>query len=177
MDSNSSEALIRTSAFLRALEFGEICDKRVKVSIIGPDRVGKTSLGKSLTGVPFNEKEPRTDGVQMSLPIKNAGTKAWKNLLSHQNTTAFDHKCAEIVKKERNRSAEPQRSDTVTPSRAANQRQAEELVVNEDGESHFYVNIRRLYKLAASSLAHDNQQARVFYCIVVYLPYELGGFV
>ena len=58
----------------------------------------------------------------MSLPIKNAGTKAWKNLPSYQNTTAYDHKCAEIVKKERNRSAEPQRSDTVTPSQAENQR-------------------------------------------------------
>ena len=124
----------------RALEFGEICDKRVKVSIIGPDRVGKTSLGKSLTGAPFNDKEPSTDGVQMSLPIKNAGTNAWKNLPSHQNTTAFDHKCVEIAKKERDRSAESQRSDTVTPSQAADQRQAQELVVNEDGESHFHVN-------------------------------------
>ena len=113
------------------------------MSIIGPDRVGKTSLGKSLTGAPFNDKEPSTDGVQMSLPIKNAGTKAWKNLPSHQNTTAFDHKCAEIVKEEQNRSAEPQRSDTVTPSQAANQRQAQELVVNEGGESRFHVNFSR----------------------------------
>ena len=92
------------------------------MSIIGPDRVGKTSLGNSLTGAPFNDKEPNTDGVQMSLPTKNAGTKAWTNLPSHQNTTAFDHKCAEIVKEEQNRSAEPQRSDTVTPSQAENQR-------------------------------------------------------
>ena len=114
------------------------------MSIIGANRVGKTSLGKSLTGAPFNDEEPSTNGVQMSLPIKNAGTKTWKNLPSHQNTTAFDHKCAEIIKKERDRSAEPQRSDTVTPSQAANQRQAQELVVNEDGESHFHVNFSRL---------------------------------
>ncbi|XP_022779099.1 uncharacterized protein LOC111320691 [Stylophora pistillata] len=100
-DSSDPEVSIPTGALLRALEFGKILDKRVKVSIIGPDRVGKTSLGKSLRGEPFNPEEPSTDGVQMSLPVKNAGTEPWKNLDSHQHTTAFDHKCAEMIVKEK----------------------------------------------------------------------------
>lgn len=100
-DSSDPEASIPTGALLRALKFGKICDKRVKVSMIGPDRVGKTSLGKSLRGEPFNPEEPSTDGVQMSLPVKNAGTEPWKNLDSHQHTTAFDHKCAEMIVKEK----------------------------------------------------------------------------
>ncbi|XP_022779098.1 uncharacterized protein LOC111320689 isoform X2 [Stylophora pistillata] len=97
---SSPEPSIPNAAFFRALKLGVICDKRVKVAIIGPDRVGKTSLGKSLRGEPFDAEEPSTDGVQMSLPIKNAGTEPWRNLASQQNTTAFDHKCAEVIVKE-----------------------------------------------------------------------------
>ena len=86
------------AAYKRVLEEGRTThDKRVKVVIIGQDRVGKTSLGKSLKGEPFNKEEPSTEGVVMHSPIKNAGTKAWTNSPSQEKTTAFDHKCAELI--------------------------------------------------------------------------------
>ena len=83
------------AAYHRALEAGgSTYDKRVKVLLVGQDRVGKTSLGKALRGEPFNEAELSTEGVQMIPAIKNAGTGAWRNPASLEHTTVFDHKVA-----------------------------------------------------------------------------------
>ena len=83
------------AAFHRALETGgSTYDKRVKILLVGQDRVGKTSLGKALRGEPFDEAECSTDGVQMIPGVKNAGTGAWRNPASVEHTTVFDHKVA-----------------------------------------------------------------------------------
>ena len=83
------------AAYHRALETGgSTYDKRVKVLLVGQDRVGKTSLGKALRGEPFDEAELSTEGVQMIPAIKNAGTDAWRNPASLEHTTVFDHKVA-----------------------------------------------------------------------------------
>ena len=83
------------AAYRRALETGgSTYDKRVKVLLVGQDRVGKTSLGKALRGEPFDEAEVSTEGVQMIPAIKNAGTGAWRNPASLEHTTVFDHKVA-----------------------------------------------------------------------------------
>lgn len=68
----------------------------------------------------------------MNSPIKNAGTRAWKNLASQQNTTPFDHKCAELIAKEvKDRSAEQQ------PRTNANEKQIQELAINANGKPNF----------------------------------------
>ena len=83
------------AAYHRALKTGgSTYDKRVKVLLVGQDRVGKTSLGKALRGEPFDEAELSTEGVQMIPAIKNAGTGAWRNPASLEHTTVFDHKVA-----------------------------------------------------------------------------------
>ena len=83
------------AAYHRALEAGgSTYDKRVKVLLVGQDRVGKTSLGKALRGEPFDETELSTDGVQMFPAVKNAGTDAWRNPASLEHTSLFDHKVA-----------------------------------------------------------------------------------
>ena len=83
------------AAFHRALETGDrTVDKRVKILLVGQDRVGKTSLGKALRGERFDEAECSTDGVQMIPAVKNAGTGAWKNPACLEHTTVFDHKVA-----------------------------------------------------------------------------------
>lgn len=86
-------------AFWRALEEGEICDKRTKIVLIGQDRVGKTSLRRYLRGEAFNKDESSTDGIEMILPVKNAGKGAWRNPDQLENTSVHDHKCAEEVTK------------------------------------------------------------------------------
>ena len=84
------------AAFHRVLHVtgGSTYDKRVKIVLVGQNRGGKTSLGKALRGIPFDEAELRTEGVQMIPIVKNAGTGAWKNRASLEDTTVFDHKVA-----------------------------------------------------------------------------------
>ncbi|XP_022809479.1 uncharacterized protein LOC111346462, partial [Stylophora pistillata] len=101
--------------FQRALQSGKAFDKRTKILLIGQDRVGKTSLGKHLRGEKFKEDEPSTDGVEMTPAIKNASLQAWKNPASLDFTSAFDHKCAEVVTKEL-LSNSPEKSDSVVQS-------------------------------------------------------------
>ena len=92
MEARGENAL---AAFHRALETGgSTYDKRVKILLVGQDRVGKTSLGKALRGEPFDEAECSTDGVQMTPAVKNAGTDAWRNPAPVEHTTVFDHKVA-----------------------------------------------------------------------------------
>ena len=38
---------------------------RGRVLLVGQDRAGKTSLKKSLLGLPFNSKEPSTEGIEV----------------------------------------------------------------------------------------------------------------
>ena len=83
------------AAFHRALETGgSTYDKRVKILLVGQDRVGKTSLGKALRGEPFDEAECSTDGVQMIPAVMNAGTGAWRNPARVEHITIYDHKLA-----------------------------------------------------------------------------------
>ena len=92
MQARGGEAV---AAFHRALETGgSTYDKRVKILLVGQDRVGKTSLGKALRGENFDKAECSTDGVQMIPAVKNAGRGAWRNPASVEHTTVFDHKVA-----------------------------------------------------------------------------------
>lgn len=89
-----------TSAYLRALETGKTLDRRVKVYLIGQDRAGKTSVGKSLKGEKFDANEVSTDGVVMHQPMMNAGILPWKNSAMQEETTTFHHRCAEYISKD-----------------------------------------------------------------------------
>ena len=52
-------------AYQRALKYGAVNVYRGRVLLIGQDRAGKTSLKKSLIGLPFNRKEKSTDGIEV----------------------------------------------------------------------------------------------------------------
>ena len=52
-------------AYQRALKDGAVNVYRGRVLLIGQDRAGKTSLKKSLIGLPFNSKEESTDGIEV----------------------------------------------------------------------------------------------------------------
>ena len=84
-------------AYQRALETGKTLDGRVIVFLIGQDRAGKTSVGKSLKGEKFNANEVSTDGVVMHQPVKNAGFLPWKSSILQKETTTFHHRCAEYI--------------------------------------------------------------------------------
>ena len=52
-------------AYQRALKDGAVNVYRGRVLLIGQDRAGKTSLKKSLIGLPLNPKEKSTDGIEV----------------------------------------------------------------------------------------------------------------
>ena len=85
------------AAYKRALEEGEVIDRRVKVMLIGQDRAGKTNVGHALKGEKFNPKESSTDGVQMHEVLKDVGVQPWKNSILTKETTTYHHKCAELI--------------------------------------------------------------------------------
>ncbi len=84
-------------AYQRALETGKTSDKRVKVFLVGQDRVGKTSVGRSLKGEQFRKDESSTNGVQMDLPLKHVGILPWRNSTEELEMTSFHYKCAQYL--------------------------------------------------------------------------------
>ena len=52
-------------AYQRALKDGAVNVYRGRVLLIGQDRAGKTSLKKSLIGLPFDPKEKSTEGIEV----------------------------------------------------------------------------------------------------------------
>ena len=89
-----ARGFVAKAAYHRALETGKTSDKRVKILLVGQDRVGKTSVARSLKGEPFRKDESSTEGVQIDKPLKHVGEKPWKNSKQKQEMTAFHHKCA-----------------------------------------------------------------------------------
>ena len=52
-------------AYERALKDGYVMVYRSRILLIGQDRAGKTSLKKSLLGLPFDPKEQSTEGIEV----------------------------------------------------------------------------------------------------------------
>ena len=52
-------------AFERALKDGSVTVYRGRILLIGQDRAGKTSLKKSLLGLPFDSEEQSTEGIEV----------------------------------------------------------------------------------------------------------------
>ena len=53
------------AAFKEAMEKGSVPVYRGRIMLLGQDRAGKTSLKKSLLGIPFDPEEESTIGVQV----------------------------------------------------------------------------------------------------------------
>ena len=52
-------------AYERTLKDGYVTVYRSRILVIGQDRAGKTSLKKSLLGLPFDSKEQSTEGIEV----------------------------------------------------------------------------------------------------------------
>ena len=65
-------------AYYKALEEGETRVRRIPLMLIGQDRSGKTSLKKSLKGIPFNPREDSTVGIDVDPSYFKVTTETWK---------------------------------------------------------------------------------------------------
>ena len=126
-------------AYRRALETGETFDRRTKIVLIGQDRVGKTSLRRYLRGEAFDKDEASTNGIEMISPVKNAGKGAWRNPASLENTSALDHKCAELVAEELLSSSEEPTSGKGATQERSNDDLALKEVINRNGKAKLII--------------------------------------
>ena len=55
----------RRLLYEKALKEGSVNVYRGRILLVGQDRAGKTSLKKSLLGMPFNPTEPSTEGIEV----------------------------------------------------------------------------------------------------------------
>ena len=61
---------------------------RARILLIGQDRAGKTSLKKSLIGLPFNPREKSTEGIEVDPSIFQADEgKNWHPIDENQKRT------------------------------------------------------------------------------------------
>ena len=67
-----------SEAYYKALEEGKTRVKRIPLMLIGQDRSGKTSLKKSLKGIPFNPHERSTVGIDVDPSYFKVTTETWK---------------------------------------------------------------------------------------------------
>ena len=107
--------------------------------LIGQDRVGKTSLRRYLRGEAFKEKEASTNGIEMISPVKNAGKEAWKNPAPLENTSALDHKCAELVEKDLLGSSEEPTSGKGATQERSNDDLVSNEVINRNGKAKLII--------------------------------------
>lgn len=140
------------AAYHRALAFGYTYDRRVKILIVGQDRVGKTSLRKVLRGEPFDIDEKSTNGVQMIPPIKNAGTDAWRN---PDDTHIFDHKVtAEMTKK--SQSTKTKQSENLPQNETEEEESEDQITDASKQELQGNRGGNKIYKMLAS-VRHADQ--------------------
>ena len=65
--------------YQRALRDGAVNVQRSRILFIGQDRAGKTSLKKSLIGLPFDSKENSTEGIEVDPSIFRVDVNEVKN--------------------------------------------------------------------------------------------------
>ncbi|XP_074628662.1 uncharacterized protein LOC141886412 [Acropora palmata] len=65
-------------AYYKALEEEETRERRIPLMLIGQARSGKTSLKKSLKGIPFNPHEDSTFGIDVDPSYLKVTTETWK---------------------------------------------------------------------------------------------------
>ena len=73
-------------AYEKALRDGFVNVYRGRILLIGQDRAGKTSLKKSLLGLPFDPKEQSTEGIEVqasTCEIEVEQVKNWNS--THEN--------------------------------------------------------------------------------------------
>ena len=90
MFSQNAEGQRAQLAYEKALRDGFVNVYRGRILLIGQDRAGKTSLKKSLLGLPFDPKEQSTEGIEVqasTCEIKVEQVNNWHS--THENKTGL----------------------------------------------------------------------------------------
>eukprot|EP00057_Strongylocentrotus_purpuratus_P014524 XP_011668998.1 PREDICTED: uncharacterized protein LOC752124 isoform X1 [Strongylocentrotus purpuratus] len=133
-------------AYAEAAQAGTKKVFRTRLMLVGQERVGKTSLKKTLTGQGFDENEAITDGVEttnsceISIEVAKAGGKMWSiHKKGHENEDTKEDEYSKaladeiakrlIVAPPQNQESSEPLSDT-TDGRGLNPEEAEDFVLD-----------------------------------------------
>ena len=102
------------AAFKEAMEKGSVPVYRGRVMLLGQDRAGKTSLKKSLLGIPFDSDEESTVGIKVDATkceVEIDQVKNWRIVQKNFGVSEFRVDIARITA-ERMKNLELERNDT-----------------------------------------------------------------
>ena len=87
-------------AYWRALRNGKVRVYRGRIMLVGQDRAGKTSLKKSLLGMPFDPKQQSTEGVEVDPSVFEVDVDKvtnWQRVEDKKLTSQFADELARMV--------------------------------------------------------------------------------
>ena len=86
-------------AYQKALRDGSVNVYRGRILLIGQDRAGKTSLKKSLLGLPFDPKEQSTEGIEVQASTCEIEVEQVKNWHSTRENKPGLLECSKDISK------------------------------------------------------------------------------
>ena len=127
-------------AYEKALRDGSVNVYRGRILLIGQDRAGKTSLKKSLLGLPFDPKEQSTEGIEVqasTCEIEVERVKNWQS--TNENKPGLQEYSRDIsrivVEKLNDGTTELERGDSTTATEATAMREEDHFKEEEGGLS------------------------------------------
>ncbi|XP_067017494.1 uncharacterized protein [Acropora muricata] len=84
-------------AFQKAMESGKVKVYRGRIMLLGQDRAGKTSLKKSLLGLPFDPEEESTVGVEVDWSKCELDVDKVQNWMPSKRSSEFEEELARLI--------------------------------------------------------------------------------
>ena len=113
-------------AFQKAMQNGKVKVYRGRIMLLGQDRAGKTSLKKSLLGMPFNPDEESTIGVEVDpskCEVDVDQVKNWEPTEGKKlEASEFVEDIARLIARDLNVSAAEQENISSTDSLSASEK-------------------------------------------------------
>ena len=122
-------------AYKNALKTGKVKVYRARIMLIGQGRAGKTSLKKSLLGLPFDPEEESTEGIKIDpskFEIDIEQAKNWKSTDEKFGVSQFSSDLAMMMARELQENKDKKRGDEKKVDKEDEVKEEGKLIVNLD---------------------------------------------
>ena len=122
-------------AYKNALKTGKVKVYRARIMLIGQGRAGKTSLKKSLLGLPFDPEEESTEGIKIDpskFEIDIEQAKNWERTDEKFGVSQFSSDLAMMMARELKENKDKNRGDEKRVDKEDEVKEEGKLIVNLD---------------------------------------------
>ena len=122
-------------AYKNALNAGKVKVYRARIMLIGQGRAGKTSLKKSLLGLPFDPEEESTEGIKIDpskFEIDIEQAKNWKRTDEKFGVSQFSSDIAMMMARELQENKDKKRGEVKKVDKEDEVKEEGKLIVNLD---------------------------------------------